>query len=243
MSTGLYKGEFFECFGIIYDKRQPEKVKHKLIDVLFIIVAAIFCRMDELEGIYYWAKAKENQNWLNKYVDLKEGIPSISTIRRIMNWIDPKQFEKCFISWVSEMTVFSEDGGDTVAIDGKSMRGSLNGNKLSHIVSAWCSANNLVLGQVKTDVKSNEITAIPELLDLLYLKGCCVTIDAMGCQKKIVKKIVKYKEADYVIGLKGNQGKLHDEVINYFTDVKKDGELEKMEEGESLNEKIAMIKL
>jgi len=242
MSTGLYKGEFFECFGIIYDKRQPEKVKHKLIDVLFIIVAAIFCRMDELEGIYYWAKAKENQNWLNKYVDLKEGIPSISTIRRIMNWIDPKQFEKCFISWVSEMTVFSEDGGDTVAIDGKSMRGSRNGNKLSHIVSAWCSANNLVLGQVKTDVKSNEITAIPELLDLLYLKGCCVTIDAMGCQKKIVKKIVKEKEADYVIGLKGNQGKLHDEVINYFADVKKDGELEKMEEGESLNEKIAMIK-
>ncbi|MFZ3372350.1 MAG: ISAs1 family transposase [Desulfitobacteriaceae bacterium] len=240
MSAGLYKGKFFEFFGIIYDKRQPEKIKHTLIDVLFVIVAAVFCRIDELEEIYYWAMAPDNRNWLSNYVDLKGGIPSISTIRRIMNWIDPKQFEKCFISWVGEMTVFSKNGGDTVEIDGKSMRGSRNGNKCAHIVSAWCSANNLVLGQVKTDVKSNEITAIPELLDLLYLKGCCVTIDAMGCQRKIVKKIVKDKEADYVIGLKGNQGTLHDEVIRYFDDLQNDGELKKVEKGESLNEKIAM---
>lgn len=117
------------------------------------------------------------------------------------------------------------------------MRGSKNGDKITHIVNAWCSANNLVLGQVKTDEKSNEITAIPELLDLLYLEGCIVTIDAMGCQTKIVKKIKK-KKADYVISLKGNQGTLHNEVKEYYEDLKE--EMDKIEKGN--HESVKMVR-
>lgn len=168
-----------------------------------------------------WASAEQNQTWLKKYIALENGMPSKSTFIRALNAIDPKQFGKCFIHWTKELTIFSEGGGDIVAIDGKTMRGSRDGDKITHIVSAWCSVNNLVLGQVKTNDKSNEITAIPELLDLLYLEGCIITLDAMGCQTKIVRKIIK-KKADYVISLKGNQGTLHNEVKEYFEDLEKD---------------------
>ncbi len=237
MGNEQYKGKFFDTFGIIYDKRQQGKVRHKLIDILFIIVSALFAKIDEVEEIYMWATAEQNKKWLKKYIALENGIPSISTIRRVLNTVNPKQFEKCFISWTRELTIFSENGGDIVAIDGKTMRGSKNGDKITHIVNAWCSANNLVLGQVKTDEKSNEITAIPELLDLLYLEGCIVTIDAMGCQTKIVKKIKK-KKADYVISLKGNQGTLHNEVKEYYEDLKE--EMDKIEKGN--HESVKMVR-
>lgn len=237
--TNMYEGEFFECFGIIYDRREQGKVWHKLVDVLFIIVSASFCNIDESVQIFLWCQQEQNYNWLKKYISLEKGIPSLSTIRRILNAIDPKQFEKCFISWMEKITIYSEDGGDTVAIDGKTMRGSRIGDKVTHIVSAWCSANNLVLGQVKTDVKSNEITAIPELLDLLYIEGCVVTIDALGCQKKIVEKI-KEKKADYLISLKGNQETLQQEVKEYFEDKIKDEELDKAAKDPE-NHKIEMV--
>ncbi|AEV70145.1 ISAs1 family transposase [Acetivibrio clariflavus] len=237
MGNEQYKGKFFDTFGIIYDKRQQGKVRHKLIDILFIIVSALFAKIDEVEEIYMWATAEQNKKWLKKYIALENGIPSISTIRRVLNTVNPKQFEKCFISWTRELTIFSENGGDIVAIDGKTMRGSKNGDKITHIVNAWCSANNLVLGQVKTDEKSNEITAILELLDLLYLEGCIVTIDAMGCQTKIVKKIKK-KKADYVISLKGNQGTLHNEVKEYYEDLKE--EMDKIEKGN--HESVKMVR-
>lgn len=237
MGNEQYKGKFFDTFGIIYDKRQQGKVRHKLIDILFIIVSALFAKIDEVEEIYMWATAEQNKKWLKKYIALENGIPSISTIRRVLNTVNPKQFEKCFISWTRELTIFSENGGDIVAIDGKTMRGAKNGDKITHIVNAWCSANNLVLGQVKTDEKSNEITAIPELLDLLYLEGCIVTIDAMGCQTKIVKKIKK-KKADYVISLKGNQGTLHNEVKEYYEDLKE--EMDKIEKGN--HESVKMVR-
>lgn len=237
MGNEQYKGKFFDTFGIIYDKRQQGKVRHKLIDILFIIVSALFAKIDEVEEIYMWATAEQNKKWLKKYIALENGIPSISTIRRVLNTVNPKQFEKCFISWTRELTIFSENGGDIVAIDGKTMRGSKNGDKITHIVNAWCSANNLVLGQVKTDEKSNEITAIPELLDLLYIEGCIVTIDAMGCQTKIVKKIKK-KKADYVISLKGNQGTLHNEVKEYYEDLKE--EMDKIEKGN--HESVKMVR-
>lgn len=239
MSNERYRGDFFEHFGIIYDRREQGKVLHKLIDALFIIVSASFCNIDESIQIFLWCQEEQNYNWLKKYIDLENGIPSLSTIRRVLNVIEPKQFEKCFMQWVGRMTVFSEDGGDTIAIDGKAMRGSRDGDKATHIVSAWCSANNLVLGQVKTDKKSNEITAIPELLDLLYIEGCVVTIDAIGCQKKIVEKI-REKKADYLISLKGNQETLHQEVKEYFEDKIKDGELEKAAKDPD-NDKINMI--
>lgn len=237
----MYEGKFFDNFGVIFDRRQEGKVWHELIDVLFIIVTASFCNIDDVDEIWEWARIKANTIWLKNYVALKNGIPSISTIRRILNTIDPKQFEKCFISWVSGLTVFSSDCKDTIAIDGKTMKGSRDGEKVTHIVNAWCSANNLVLGQVKTHEKSNEITAIPELLDLLYIEGCTVTMDAMGCQRKIVEKIIK-KKADYVISLKGNQETLHDEVKTYFDDLKESGELKKIKEGTTDNKKIEYLR-
>ena len=221
MKAKQYEGLFFDCFGMLRDIRQEGKVRHELTDILFIIVSALFAKIDEVEEIPVWAQAEQNLEWLKQYIALENGVPSLSTFRRVLRVVDPKQFEKCFISWTKQMTVYTKDGGDIVAIDGKTMRGSRDGDKITHIVSAWCSVNNLVLGQVKTEEKSNEITAIPELLDLLYLEGCIITIDAMGCQTKIVEKIRK-KKADYVISLKGNQGTLQNEVKSYYEDLKDD---------------------
>lgn len=210
-------GNFFTHFGILKDTRQEGKIKHLLTDILFIAVAATLCGMDEWEDIEEWALAKED--WLTKHIQLPNGIPSYHTYRRVFGVIDPKQFEKCFIEWMKEATEMVE--GTVVAIDGKTMRGTAekkSGKKGLHIVSAWCSENNLVLGQVKTNEKSNEITAIPELLDLLFLKGAIVTIDAMGTQKEIAKKIVKEKKAEYVLSLKDNQPTLREEVEKYYKD-------------------------
>jgi len=128
--------------------------------------------------------------------------------------IDLKEFEACFVAWTQ--SVFKLTAGELVGIDGKTLRGSKgNGKKAIHMVSAWAGGCGVVLGQTKGDEKSNEITAIPELLDILNLRGCIVSIDAMGCQKAIAEKIVN-KEADYVLALKGNQGALHSAVVEYF---------------------------
>lgn len=218
MGKKLYKGSFFKHFMIIYDPRQEGKVRHKLIDVLFIAVAASICYCNEWLDMEDWAI--QNEEWLRQYLELPNGIPSWYTIERVFDVIDPKQFEKCFAVWVRQITKMKE--GTVVAIDGKTMRGTDNkesGKRAVHIVSAWCSENNLVLGQVKTEDKSNEITAIPELLDLLLIKGAIVTVDAMGCQKDIATKITKTKKADYVLSLKENHPLLHDEVEAYFKDV------------------------
>jgi len=215
MSNKTHETNFFECFGMLEDIRQEGKIKHALMDILFIIVSAFFAKIDEIAEIPIWAKSEINIAWLKQYINLANGIPSVSTFRRVLSVVNPKQFEKCFINWTRQMTVFSENGGDIVAIDGKTMCGSRDGDKIAHIVSAWCSVNNLVLGQVKTEEKSNEITAIPELLDLLYLEGCVVTIDAIGCQTKIAEKI-RRKKADYVLNVKGNQETLREEISEYF---------------------------
>ena len=236
-SNDRYTGQFFDIFGSLYDKRQEGKIWHNLIDILFIIVSAAFCKIDEVEEIVIWANAEKNKEWLKKYIELPNGIPSLSTFRRALRAIEPKQFEKLFMLWTKELTIFSKEGGDIVAIDGKTMRGSRDGDKITHIVSAWCSTNNIVLGQVKTDDKSNEITAIPDLLKLLYIEGCIITIDAMGCQRKIVKEIIK-KKADYVISLKGNQETLHEEVKQYFADL----EVEKPTIKEGKNERVGYTK-
>lgn len=215
MGKKLYNGSFFKNFMVIYDPRQEGKVRYKLIDVLFIAVAASICYCNEWQDMEDWAT--QNEEWLRQYLELPNGIPSWYTIERVFDVIDPKQFEKCFAGWVRQITKMKE--GTIVAIDGKTMRGTgdeESGKKAVHIVSAWCSENNLVLGQVKTEDKSNEITAIPELLDLLLIKGAIVTIDAMGCQKDIATKIVKDKKADYVLSLKENHPLLHDEVERYF---------------------------
>lgn len=221
MAVKKYKGSFFEHFSVIYDTRQEGKVRHKLIDIIFIAIAATICSCDDWEDVEAWAI--EREDWLRKYLELPNGIPTHHTIERVLNLIDPKQFERCFVLWMREVT---EIGNNTViAIDGKTMRGTenkKNNKKAIHIVSAWCSSNKLIIGQVKADEKSNEITAIPELLDMLLIKGSIVTIDAMGCQKDIAEKIVKHNKADYVLALKENHKVLYDEVKEYFKDAKAD---------------------
>ena len=210
---------FFNYFGIIRDTRQQAKVRHLLIDILFISVAATIANASDWEEVEIFAKKREE--WFGRFLELPNGIPSHDTFERVFRWIDPKQFEKCFVHWVREIAELADR--TVVAIDGKTMRGAFDSDDKKspiHIVSAWASENGLVLGQVKTNVKSNEITAIPELLDLIFVKNCIVTIDAMGTQTKIVEKIIE-KEADYVLALKGNQPNLHKDVVDFFEDAEK----------------------
>lgn len=217
MSNGLYQGPFFNYFDHLGDTRQEGKVHHRLTDVLFIVVCAIICGHDEWDDIYTWAKAKSTQKWLRKSIALPYGIPSLSTIKRVFGILKPEEFAARFIEWIRAGLRLPDK--DIVSIDGKTSKGSLDESKEQkalHMVSALCHSYGLIIGQSKTDEKSNEITAIPELLDQLLIQGCIVTIDAMGLQKKIVKKIVKEKEADYVINLKGNQETLQQEVQGYF---------------------------
>jgi predicted transposase YbfD/YdcC len=212
---------FHSYFSMIQDLRQQGKVLHKLIDILFIAVAGFIAGADDWEIVIMFAEKRID--WFKKYLDLPNGIPSIHTFRRVFRLIDPKQFEKCFIRWVKDIARRSK--GNIVAIDGKTVRGAKEADHESspiHIVSAWTSQNNLFLGQVKTNEKSNEITAIPELLDLLFVQGSIVTIDAIGTQKDIAKKIYKDKEADYVLALKTNQPNLYKDVEDYFQFVLKE---------------------
>ena len=209
------KSSFVSYFSMIQDLRQQGKVLHNLMDVMFITVAAFIAGADDWEIVILFAET--HFEWLKKFLELPNGIPSVHTFQRIFRMIDPKQFEKCFIYWVKEIARNTK--GAVVAIDGKTARGARDvGQEKSpiHIVSAWMNKNGLALGQVKTDEKSNEITAIPELLDLLYIKGATVTTDAMGAQKNIAKKIYKEKEANYVLALKKNHEILHNDVEDYF---------------------------
>ena len=167
-----------------------------------------------------WVDVEEfgkcHMEWLSTLVDLENGIPSHDTIGRIFSILDPDEFQKCFIAWVE--TLRKPIAGEIVSIDGKTIRRSFdkaNGGLPFHIVSAWANENGLSLGQQQVIGKSNEITAIPELLKVLALDGAIVTIDAMGCQKNITKQI-RAKKADYVLALKGNQENLHNRAINFF---------------------------
>ena len=153
-------------------------------------------------------------------LELKNGVAAHDTFQRVFQLIKPEELESSFISWVKSLTIKVD--GEIISIDGKTVRGSKSeAVKAIHMVSAWANTNQLVLGQIKTKEKSNEITAIPELLDLLELKGCIITIDAMGCQKDIAKKIVVECESDYVFGLKGNQVTLHEDTVLYFETLSK----------------------
>jgi len=219
----MYTGKLFDSFSFLQDERQEAKVLHKLIDIIFIVISAVICGCNDWKEIHMWASAETNIVWLKKYIRLENGVPSLSTIGRVFNTLDTKHFEKCFSVWMKSVIDINEN--DLVPIDGKSSRGSqekIKNKKAIHVVSALCNSKHLVLGQVKTDEKSNEITAIPELLDMLYIKNCIVTIDAMGAQKKIADKIVNENKADYVLALKGNQETLEKEVKDYYEDLEKD---------------------
>ena len=203
-----------EKFENMSDPRQAWKIEHKLSEIVIMTVISVIVGFEIWEDIADYCKAKAD--WFKEKIGLKleNGVASHDTFSRVFRLIKPQELEACFRDWVNEVSEISQ--GEIVGIDGKTLRGSRDEkSKAIHMVSAWATANKVVLGQVKTAEKSNEITAIPTLIELLELKGCIVTIDAMGCQKDIVEKISS-AEADYVIGLKGNQGNLHKEVQNCF---------------------------
>jgi predicted transposase YbfD/YdcC len=188
--------------------------RHSLPDILAIAICGVICGADGWVQIAKFGRCKHE--WFQTFLELPNGIPSHDTFGRVFAALDPRAFEECFIQWIAALTTASQ--GRLVAIDGKTIRRSLdaaNDKAAIHMVSAWCQANHMVLGQVATDAKSNEITAIPELLKLLDLSGAVVTIDAAGCQKKIAQRIIE-QGGDYIFGLKGNQGGLHAETVTLF---------------------------
>ena len=204
----------FDHISIIKDPRQTWKVEHCLADILFLCVAAVIAGAEGWEEIEDFGKDK--LEWLQQYGGYKNGIPVHDTIARVIAMISPKQFQSCFIAWMKDCHTVTK--GSVIAIDGKTVRGSYDkSNKRGaiHMVSAFCAANEVVIGQVKTAEKSNEITAIPELLKLLDISGCLVTIDAMGCQKKIASEILN-KNADYLLAVKGNQKRLEQKFDDIF---------------------------
>jgi len=214
--VNMADSSFLAHFSLLEDKRQQAKVRHKLIDVVFIAVAAFIAGCDDWDVVLFWAN--ERIEWFKRFLELPNGIPSIHTFRRTFRMIEPRQFEKCFIGWARELA--RDAAMHTVAIDGKTLRGAKDGDESKssiHIVSAWLSDNGLTLGEVKTGEKSNEITAIPELLDLLFIEGSVVTIDAAGTQKDIAAKIVNDNHADYVLAAKMNQPNLCADIELYFT--------------------------
>ena len=203
-----------EHFSNITDPRIDRTKRHKLIDILVIAICATICGAEGWEEFELFGQSK--LDWFKRFLELPNGIPSDDTFRRVFARISPRQFQQCFLEWVR--SVYELTQGQVVAIDGKQSRRSYDrasGKTAINMVSAWASENQMVLGQVKVDDKSNEITAIPELIELLEVAGCIVTIDAMGCQTDIAAKIIE-KEADYVLAVKGNQANLYEDIVEYF---------------------------
>lgn len=205
-----------EHFATLTDPRIDHTKRHQLLALLTIALCAIISGADEWVAMEAYGKAK--REWFATFLDLPNGIPSHDTFGRVFAALDPDQFQHCFLAWV-QSTVTMTDGA-VIACDGKTVRRSHDrgaGKSAVHMVSAWASANRLVLGQIAVDEKSNEITALPALLKLLMLKGCIVTIDAMGCQTAIAQTIID-READYVLALKENQETIYHEVVHLFAD-------------------------
>lgn len=203
-----------ECFEGLPDPRRDRTRRHKLVDILVIGLGSQLTGGEGFTDMEVFGRAK--LDWLKTFLELPNGIPSHDTFNRVFSAIDPQCFLDCFVQWVQG--ICTALAGDVVALDGKALRRAwAEGASIPYIVSAWASEHGLVLGQVKVDDKSNEITAIPELLRVLALKGCIVTIDAMGCQKEIAAQIAG-KEAHYVLALKGNHATVHEEIKDFFTD-------------------------
>ena len=208
------KHSILEHFSDIKDIRIERGKKHKLIDIITISICAVVCGADGWEDIELYGITRKK--WLGEFLELPNGIPSHDTFARVFAQINPEEFNKSFLNWVKG--ICKRTAGEIIAFDGKQSRNSgdeKNGQGVINTVSAWAISNKLVLGQRKVEGKSNEITALPELINVLDLAGCIVTIDAMGCQREIVKKIVK-KEADYVIAVKNNQPSLYERVEQLF---------------------------
>jgi predicted transposase YbfD/YdcC len=203
------------AFITVQDPRIDRAKKHNLVDIIMITICATMCGVDNWEDIEWFAEVRED--WFKKFLELKNGIPSHDTIYRLFARISPKELSTVLVKWTNSLNKSVE--GKVVAIDGKTLRGSFDtaaGTDALHVVSAWVEENNLVLGQVATQTKGSEITMIPELLRMLELKHSIVTIDAIGCQKEIIRIIREEKKADYVIALKKNQRNLYDDVASFF---------------------------
>ena len=208
-------GSLGEHFVNLEDPRRDQGKRHKLLDIIAMTVCAVIGGAEGWCDVELFGKCK--YEWFKGFLDLPNGIPSPDTFGRVFARIDPEQFQACFMDWVRSVSRLTQ--GQVIALDGKTLRRSHNrnsGKAAIHLVSAWARENSLVLGQTKVDAKSNEITAIPELLNLLDVSGCIVTIDAMGCQKKIAQRIVS-READYVLAVKENQGRLLEDVKGLFS--------------------------
>jgi len=203
-----------EHFGKVPDPRIERSKEHKLIDIISIAICAVICGAEGWVDIENFGKSK--LVWLKTFLVLSNGIPSHDTFGRVFSLLDPEEFQKSFHSWVQ--SVHELTNGQVVAIDGKQLRGSKDGflgKRAIYMVSAWAEANEIVLGQRKVDEKSNEITAIPELLKILDISGCIITIDAIGTQTKIAEAIID-GGADYLLSVKENQGHLYDDISWLF---------------------------
>lgn len=210
-----------ECFGDLPDPRMEGKVHHKLLDIVVIAICAVLSGADTWVDVEAYARAK--REWFQTFLQLPNGIPSHDTFGRVFSLLSPVEVAARFARWVQGVAQVLT--GERIAIDGKTLRRSHDAaseKSAIHMVSAWAGRANLVLGQLKTEEKSNEITAIPELLKMLELKGCLVTMDAIGCPKEIAQQIVD-AGADYVLGLKGNQGNLHEAVQERFENARQNG--------------------
>jgi predicted transposase YbfD/YdcC len=206
---------FLQHFEELEDPRlDNHNRRHCLEDILVITILGAICGADNWAEICEFGQAKED--WLKTFLSLPNGIPSHDTFGRVFSLLNPGVFERCFCNWINSLAI--NVAGEIIPIDGKTLRGAHNrkkGQKALHMVSAWAATQNIMLGQIKTEEKSNEIEAIPNLLNMIDVSGSIVTIDAMGCQRKIAKKIVDQK-ADYVLALKQNQESLYNDVVSIF---------------------------
>ena len=210
-----------EHFRDLEDPRRGRAKRHELLDIIVITLCAVVCGADNWVEIEEFGKAK--REWFERFLKLPNGIPSHDTFGRVFGMLDPERFAACFTQWVQSVSQLAQ--GEVVAIDGKTLRGChdrANGRGALHLVSAWATENRMVLGQVRTEAHSNEITAIPELLGLLELEGCLVTIDAMGCQRNIAGQIVA-GGADYLLSVKANQGELLGNIEDVFACWEREG--------------------
>lgn len=212
-----------EHFESLTDPRRREPT-YPLVNIVVMTLCAVVSGADDFVAIADWSR--EKRKWLAQFLDLSAGIPSHDRFNAVLGAINPNEFQQCLLSWITALHELTEGG--VVAIDGKTLRRSFDAASSKaaiHMVSAWATANKVSLGQVVTDEKSNEITAIPKLLEMLEIKGCLVTIDAMDCQREIVQKIVD-SGADYVIAVKGNQPKLHAAIEHFFSKVFREEEVD-----------------
>lgn len=217
----LAKANIFEHFEELPDPRMDRQKRHSLMDILFISVCAVICGGTSFVDMYDFGVAKEE--WFREHLELPNGIPSHDTFRRVFSIIDADAFRRCFMNWTQAMSEVT--GGDVIAFDGKTLRRSFDtatGLSAIHVINAWSSENDLCIGQLKVDGKSNEITAMPALMRLMEIRGSVVTADALNCQKDIAAQIVE-QGADYVLALKSNQPSLHEDVRLFFEDALVEG--------------------